>query len=407
MVRELEPGSLVEATFAVTRKVRRLRKDGRAYLDIELADRSGRVRARVWEAVELLDSRFDSGDTVRVLGRVGSYEGKVELELRDVERLPDGDPLELVPGARRDVDDLDGYLDFLIAEIHDDELRAVVEGILSDAAYRARFRAAAATESGHHAYAGGLIEHTVAVTALCRETAQWQPGLDTDVLTAAALLHDCGTPDALADGPVIRPSAEGLALGHVHTGLRRIEACGSPDAPAEGAPAARCSRASRRTTARPRGAASRARRPSRCTPRTPSTHESPRRAARSASSRRASGSAGAGGDAEPDRAGDAGAREAAVAAGVLLEVLLVVLLGRVERAGLGDLGRDLPAMALGERRLVGVARRDHDVALLGRRPVDRRAVLGADVVALPHALGGVVLLPEGAQQLGERQLGGR
>jgi 3'-5' exoribonuclease len=224
MVRELEPGSLVEATFAVTRKVRRLRKDGRAYLDIELADRSGRVRARVWEAVELLDSRFGTGDTVRVLGRVGSYEGKVELELRDVERLPDGDPLELVPGARRDVDDLDGYLDFLIAEIHDDELRAVVEGILSDASYRARFRAAAATESGHHAYAGGLIEHTVAVTALCRETAQWQPGLDTDVLTAAALLHDCGTPDALADGPVIRPSPEGLALGHVHTGLRRIEA---------------------------------------------------------------------------------------------------------------------------------------------------------------------------------------
>ena len=143
--------------------------------------------------------------------------GKVELELRDVERLPDGDPLELVPGARRDVDDLDGYLDFLIAEIHDDALRGVVERILSDATYRARFRAAAATESGHHAYAGGLIEHTVAVTALCRETAQWQPGLDIDVLTAAALLHDCGTPDALADGPVIRPSAEGLALGHVHT----------------------------------------------------------------------------------------------------------------------------------------------------------------------------------------------
>ncbi len=224
MVRELEPGSLVEATFAVTRKVRRTRRDGRAYLDIELADRSGRVRARVWEAVELLDGRFGAGDTVRVLGRVGSYEGKVELELRDVERLPDGDPLELVPGARRDVDDLDGYLDFLIAEIHDDALRGIVERILADAPYRARFRAAAATESGHHAYAGGLIEHTVAVTALCRETAQWQPGLDTDVLTAAALLHDCGTPDALADGPVILPSAEGLALGHVHTGLRRIEA---------------------------------------------------------------------------------------------------------------------------------------------------------------------------------------
>ena len=287
MVRELEPGSLVEATFAVTRKVRRTRRDGRAYLDIELADRSGRVRARVWEAVELLDGRFGTGDTVRVLGRVGSYEGRVELELRDVERLPDGDPLELVPGARRDVDDLDGYLDFLVAEIHDDELRAVAERILGDAPYRARFRAAAATESGHHAYAGGLIEHTVAVTALCRETAQWQPGLDVDVLTAAALLHDCGTPDALADGPVILPSPEGLAMGHVHAGLRRIENAASPaGCPASGC--CTCSRASPPTTGRPRVAASRAPRRSRCTRPMHSTPGLPRRAVRRASSRRAS-----------------------------------------------------------------------------------------------------------------------
>ena len=98
LVRDLVAGSLVEGTFAVTRKRKRARKDGRPYLDLELADRSGRVAGRVWEAVPLLDGRFEVGDTVRVLGRVSEYAGRVELELRDVERVEGGDPLELVPG---------------------------------------------------------------------------------------------------------------------------------------------------------------------------------------------------------------------------------------------------------------------------------------------------------------------
>ena len=272
----------------MTRKVRRTRKDGRAYLDIELADRSGRVRARVWEAVELLDGRFDTGDTVRVLGRVGSYEGRVELELRDVERLPDGDPLELVPGARRDVDDLDGYLDFLVAEIHDDALRAVVERILDRRGLpralprrrgdrvrppRLRGRADRAHRRGH-----GAVPRDGAVAAR----------LDIDVLTAAALLHDCGTPDALADGPVIRPSPEGLALGTRPHGTPPHRERRDARRGCRASGCSRCSRASPPTTGRPRAAASRAPRPSRCTPPTRSTRGSPRRAARSASSRRAS-----------------------------------------------------------------------------------------------------------------------
>src|SRR3712207_3462596 len=117
LVRDLKAGTLVEGTFAVTRKRRLARRDGRPYLDLELADRSGRVAGRVWEAVPLLDGRFDAGDTVRVLGRVSEYAGRLELELRDVERVDPGDPLELVPGARRDTEDLDGYVDFLAEEI--------------------------------------------------------------------------------------------------------------------------------------------------------------------------------------------------------------------------------------------------------------------------------------------------
>ena len=222
-VSDLVPGTLIDATFAVSRKQRRARKDGRAFLDLELSDRSGRVRAKVWDAVPVLEQRFEIGDTVRVLGRVGEFDGKVEVEVRDVEKIDAGDPADYVPGARRDIADLDGYIDFLIEEIHDEALGTLTTAILGEAGFRESFRVAPATEAGHHATAGGLIQHTVAVAALCREMVQLHPRLRPDLLAAAALLHDVGCVDAFIEGPVIRPSAQGALLGHVHLSLRRIE----------------------------------------------------------------------------------------------------------------------------------------------------------------------------------------
>src|SRR4051794_9943004 len=93
--------------------------------------------------------------------------------------------------------------------------------------------------------------------------------------------------------------------------------------------------------------------------------------------------------AQPDRAGHARAAQAAVPVRVLGQVLLVVLLGVVERAGRRDLRRDLPVAGAGqplrEHGLGGLRR----LALGVVGGVDRRSVLGADVVALPHALGRV------------------
>ena len=225
-----------------------------------------------------------TGDTVRVLGRVGSYEGKVELELRDVERLPDGDPLELVPGARRDVDDLDGYLDFLIAEIHDDALRAVVEGDpLGRGLPRAlprrrgdrvgtsrlRRRPDRAHRGGH-----GALPRDRAVAAGTRHR---RP----DGGRAAARLRHARRARRRAGDPPERRGTRARPRAHrpaPHRGGRRAHAAARRSA------CLHCSRASPRTTGRPRAGASRAPRQSRCTPRTPSTRGSPRRAARSASS---------------------------------------------------------------------------------------------------------------------------
>jgi 3'-5' exoribonuclease len=97
-----------------------------------------------------------------------------------------------------------------------------------DGDLRGRLRSLPATVEGHHSYAGGLLEHTVGVATICREVAQLHPRLRSDLLLAAALLHDVGRTVELTRGPAFRPTEEGRLLGHVHLGLRLIEERAAP-----------------------------------------------------------------------------------------------------------------------------------------------------------------------------------
>ena len=221
-IAELTPDRVVDGVYAVARKQRLTTRSGAPYLALELVDPSGRIEGRVWQDVELLDGRFDEGDAVRVLGRVERFRDRLQLEVRTLEAAPDTDAAALAPAMRRDADELDGFLDFLLAEIAHPELRAVVERVL-DEPVRQRLRTLPATTDGHHSYAGGLLEHTVGVATICRETAQLHPRLRADLLLAAALLHDVGRTLELGRPPAFRPTPEGELLGHVHLGLRLVE----------------------------------------------------------------------------------------------------------------------------------------------------------------------------------------
>ncbi|MGH3064975.1 MAG: HD domain-containing protein [Gaiellaceae bacterium] len=223
-IAELAEDRTVEGVFAVTKKERRRTRAGASYLVLELADASGRVEARVWNDVELLDGRFEEGDAVHVLGRVESFGGKLQVQVRAVEAAADADPVTLTPALRRDADELDGFFEFLAAEISHPGLASLVDGFVRDPEVRSALRALpAAGVDGHHGYAGGLLEHTVGVATLCRETAQLHPRLRADLLLAAALLHDVGRIRELGRGPAFRQTEEGRLLGHVHLGLRMIE----------------------------------------------------------------------------------------------------------------------------------------------------------------------------------------
>jgi 3'-5' exoribonuclease len=223
-IAELVEDRTVEGVFAVAKKERRRTRAGAPYLALELADASGRVEARVWNDVELLDQRFGEGDAVRVLGRVERFGGKLQVQVRSVESAEDADPADFTPSMRRDADELDGFLEFLASEISHEGLAAVVGSFVGDPALRKALRSLpAAGPDGHHGYAGGLLEHTVGVATLCRETAQLHPRLRYDILLAAALLHDVGRARELGAGPAFRQTDEGRLLGHVHLGLRMIE----------------------------------------------------------------------------------------------------------------------------------------------------------------------------------------
>jgi 3'-5' exoribonuclease len=221
-IAELTPDRVVEGVYAVARKQRLRTRSGAPYLALELVDPSGRIEGRVWQDVELLDGRFGEGDAVRVLGRVERFRDRLQLEVRALEPAADTDAASLAPAMRRDPDELQGFLEFLVSELVHPGFRALAGRVLDGKTLR-RMRELPAAPDGHHGYAGGLLEHTVGVATICRETAQLHPRLRSDLLLAAALVHDVGRIRELGRPPAYRPTPEGELLGHVHLGLRLVE----------------------------------------------------------------------------------------------------------------------------------------------------------------------------------------
>jgi 3'-5' exoribonuclease len=223
-IARLRAGSPIEGIFACTRKDRMTARTGAAYLAIELRDRSGAIPARAFRDADYLAGQFERGDLVLVSGRVERFRDQLSAELTSIARADatDADPAEFLPAAYRDLDELDGFLEHLGREVYDPALRALVASFLGDDAFRAELRRAPCTRAGHHAYLGGLLEHTVAVATLAQETCNLHRRLDSDLLTAAAILHDGGKTREFTYGAEIGLSDEGRLIGHLAIGQEMV-----------------------------------------------------------------------------------------------------------------------------------------------------------------------------------------
>jgi 3'-5' exoribonuclease len=220
----LRPGDAVEGVFACTRKDRLAARTGAPYLAIELRDASGVMAARLFRDADLQGGRFDAGELVAVSGRVVRFREQTQIELARIERAGAGeiDATAFLPVAYRDLDELDGFLEHLAREVADQGYRALLDDLLADGPFRAQFRLAACTRSGHHSYLGGLLEHTVAVATLAQELALGHPRLNSDLLMCAAIVHDIGKTREFTYGATIEVSEEGRLLGHIQIGLRLV-----------------------------------------------------------------------------------------------------------------------------------------------------------------------------------------
>ena len=220
-IAELRAGGEVDGVFACTRKDRLTARNGSPYLAVELRDRTGAIPGRAFRDADFLAGQFERGDLVSVAGRVERFRDELQVELRAI-KTAEADPSEFLPVAYRDMEELDGFLEHLAREVYDPDYARLLRAFLGDEAFRADLRRAPCTRAGHHAYLGGLLEHTVAVTTLAQESALLHPRLNSDLLLCAAILHDIGKTLEFDLGAEIALSEAGALVGHVTLGQQLV-----------------------------------------------------------------------------------------------------------------------------------------------------------------------------------------
>jgi 3'-5' exoribonuclease len=241
LVETMKEGDEVEACFVVLEVQRAETRNQKEYLKLRLGDRSGVIDGFVWEEVERWEAHCLPEAVVGVRGRVASFQDRLQLKVSSVETVvPDAAAWELLlAAAPRERRTMEQELDALLWSVEDRPLRKLLRRLVGEGGRGALYRVHPAAQRNHHAYLGGLLEHSLSVAGICSRLAehyaeQGQP-LDRDLLVAGALLHDIGKLVELKPPPASGYTTEGRLLGHILVGLREVrEAAASvPDLPAE------------------------------------------------------------------------------------------------------------------------------------------------------------------------------
>lgn len=221
------------AFYAVLDAHAHQKRDGSPFMRARLRDATGILGAVAWEDFEVCRAALIAGTVVKVRGQVGkAYNGDgPELTIEKIRPAEDGeyDPDDFLRRSTRDprqlVDDLHALIQTLRAP-----LGAVVTAALDpEIEHFARWPAA---EQLHHAWLGGLLEHSLEVARLCEAIVRAAPGPDRDLAVAGALLHDIGKLDAYQVTAVFGPTDNGRLIGHILTGFHRVKiACDAVQAP--------------------------------------------------------------------------------------------------------------------------------------------------------------------------------
>ncbi len=224
-IENFHDGLRVAGVYLVKTKNLALTKNGKEYMNVTLQDRTGSVDAKVWEPNSPGINEFDVLDYVYVEGNVTVYNGTNQLSIQRLSVAEEGsyDPKDYLPVSERPLEEMAQELTTDIQSVQNPYLRQLLERFfVQDQAFRKEFMAHSAAKSVHHGYVGGLLEHTLSVTAICDYFAKHYPDLHRDLLVTAALCHDIGKVRELTKFPRNDYSDEGQLIGHIVIGYEMI-----------------------------------------------------------------------------------------------------------------------------------------------------------------------------------------
>lgn len=224
-VSDLADGQLIASLFLVREKeIRTSPRTGKSWLELDLADRSGSIPAKMWDNFDAIAKTFECDDVVKIRGRVKLYNGQKELTLEQV--IPAGEReyelADFLPHTRHDVEQLFAKLRSAIGVMKNPWLQRLLTSVVEDPQISPRLKRAPAAMSMHHAFLGGLLEHVVSMIELAEAISAHYPELDRDLLLTGVVLHDIGKIDELRYERSIDYSDGGRLLGHISMGVMMV-----------------------------------------------------------------------------------------------------------------------------------------------------------------------------------------
>ena len=151
-------------------------------------------------------------------------EGKLQFLADYIDLLPPGkDVSHLLPAASKDMEEYKQKFLKLVAQISRPPLRELLGEIFSGSRWE-RFIRNPAAKRFHHAYIGGLLEHSVDVAEMALAVAATAPGVDRDMVIAGALLHDIGKTEEISADIGFSYTEAGHLVGHITAGALIIDA---------------------------------------------------------------------------------------------------------------------------------------------------------------------------------------
>jgi 3'-5' exoribonuclease len=224
-VNAIDAGQEIDDIFIAQEKQFAFKRDGDPYLTLRLVDSSGDIKGVAWDNVEALSKTFVAGDYVRIKGSAVEYRGALQLVVQGLNRL---DPTEVnardfLPTTERDVDQMLGRLIQISQTVENKHLSRLLSSFFEDKAFVDSFKTAPAAKKMHHAYLGGLLEHTLSIAVLIQAIADHYKGIDKDLLLTGGILHDIGKVHEFSYQTHIDYSDAGRLLNHIVIGVEMLE----------------------------------------------------------------------------------------------------------------------------------------------------------------------------------------